>query len=112
MQYFVVDGTTQQYVPCEPPHDPIEYSISVTAGASLVGRDDKDLTSPDRPRTLLLKELVGTGRAMKKPLFFLDQPASCFVLFEGVRGSAAAEHCSKNFHTKLLAKLSSSLQYW
>jgi len=112
MQYFVVEPSTQQYVACDPPHDPVEYPISVCAGASLVGRSEADLASPERPRTLLLKELVKTGAAMKKPLFFLDQPASCFALFEGIRGSAAVDFCAKNFHTKLLAKLSSSLQYW
>lgn len=112
MQYFTVEAATQQYVPCDPPHDPVAYSINVSAGASLVGSSDTDTSLPERPRTLLLKELVPTGRAMKKPLFFLDQPASCFVLFEGVRGSAAVDYCSKNFHTKLLSKLSSQLQYW
>jgi len=110
MQYFVEDGS--HYVACAPPHDPTEYPITVGAGASLVGGTDDDLLLPDRPRTLLLKELVKTGAAMKKPLFFLDQPACCFVLMEGHRGSAAVDYCSKNFHTKLLAKLSSSLQFW
>jgi len=111
-QYFEVDPTTQQYFPCEQPHDPTEYPVAVSAGASLVGRDDAGLTLPERPRSLLLKELVKTGAAMKKPLFFLDQPASCFALFEGLRGNAAVDLCSKTFHTKLLSKLSSSLQYW
>uniref|UniRef100_A0A7S2Q391 peptidylprolyl isomerase n=1 Tax=Zooxanthella nutricula TaxID=1333877 RepID=A0A7S2Q391_9DINO len=112
MQYFTAEATTGRHVPCDAPHDPVEYLINVSAGASLVGKGDADLALAERPRTLLLKELVLTGRAMKKPLFFLDQPASCFVLFESVRGTAAAEYCAKNVHTKLLAKLSSTLQYW
>lgn len=112
MQYYTVEAATNRYVPCDAPHDPVEYAVSVSTGASLVGKSDADLVLPERPRTLLLKELVLTGRAMKKPLFFLDQPASCFVLFESVRGTAAAEYCAKNFHTKLLAKLSSTLTYW
>mmetsp|Transcript_108184 Transcript_108184/g.304778 ORF Transcript_108184/g.304778 Transcript_108184/m.304778 type:complete len:831 (+) Transcript_108184:85-2577(+) len=111
-QYFITEASTHGYVPCDPPHDPVEYPVTVSAGASLVGKSERDLVLADRPRTLLLKELVKTGVAMKRPLFFLDQPAACFVLFEGVRGSAAVDYCSKNFHTKLLAKLSSSLQYW
>jgi len=111
-KYFTKEPTSQRYVDCEPPHDPVEYPLSISAGASLVGREEGDLTRAERPRTLLLKELIKTGVAMKKPLFFLDQPASCFALFEGVRGSAAVEHCARNFHVKLLAKLSSSLQYW
>jgi len=112
MQYFKIEAATNRYVPCDAPHDPVEYLVNVSAGASLVGKDDADLSLPERPRSLLLKELVLTGRAMKKPLFFLDQPASCFVLFESVRGPAAADYCSRNFHTKLLAKLSSTLQFW
>lgn len=111
-QYFEIDATTQRYNPCAPPHDPTEYPIAVSAGSSMVGRDDGDLGAPERPRTLLLKELVKTGAAMKKPLFFLDQPASCFALFEGVRGTAAVDWVCKNFHTKLLSRLSSCLQYW
>lgn len=111
-QYFEVDAATQQYTPCEPPHDPTEYPITVSAGASLAGRDDADLVAPERPRSLLLKQLVETGAAMKKPLFFLNRPASCYALFEGVRGSAAVDWVSKNFHTKLLTKLSKNLQYW
>lgn len=110
-QYFETEGGVAVR-PCPPPHDPTEYPISVSAGASLVGRDDADLTAPERPRTLLLKELVKTGAAMKKPLFFLDEPASCFALFEGVRGTAAVDWVSKNFHTKLLSKMGQSLQYW
>eukprot|EP00928_Gymnodinium_smaydae_P076153 TRINITY_DN5913_c0_g1_i1.p1 TRINITY_DN5913_c0_g1~~TRINITY_DN5913_c0_g1_i1.p1 ORF type:complete len:843 (+),score=236.49 TRINITY_DN5913_c0_g1_i1:207-2735(+) len=111
-QYYTIDEATQQYVPCDPPHDPTEYPIGVAAGASLVGKSDADLASPARPRTILLKELVPTGRAMRKPLFFLDQPASCFVLLEGLRGSAAVDYCARNVHTKLLSRLSSTLQFW
>lgn len=112
VQYFMVDQATTKYVPCEPPHDPTEYPITVNANSSLVGRCDDDLVSADRPRTLLLKELVKTGAAMKHPLFFLDQPSACFAMFEGIRGGAAVELCSKQFHTKLLPRLSSCLQYW
>eukprot|EP00929_Paragymnodinium_shiwhaense_P088861 TRINITY_DN49170_c0_g1_i1.p1 TRINITY_DN49170_c0_g1~~TRINITY_DN49170_c0_g1_i1.p1 ORF type:complete len:837 (-),score=223.81 TRINITY_DN49170_c0_g1_i1:15-2525(-) len=114
MQYYIVDSSTEppQYTPCEPPHDPVEHPIVVNAGSSLVGKTDADLALPERPRSLLLKELVKTGIAMKKPLFFLDQPAACFVLFEGLRGAAAVDYCSKNFHTKLLQRLSAYLQYW
>merc|ERR1719401_1412197 len=83
-----------------------------SAAASLVGRGDADLTAADRPRTLLLKELIKTGAAMKHPLFFLDQPAACFVLFDGLRGGMAAEWCSRHFHTKLLPRLSASITYW
>lgn len=49
---------------------------------------------------------------MKTPLFFLDQPAACFALFDGVRGGAAVEWCSKHFHTKLLPQLSASITSW
>ncbi|CAE8718258.1 unnamed protein product, partial [Polarella glacialis] len=49
---------------------------------------------------------------MKNPLFFLDMPAACFALFDGIRGGAAVEYCSKHFHTKLLPQLSASLTFW
>jgi len=104
-RYLLIDEASNTYSECAPPHDPQDHPVAVSASASLVGRTDEDLTAAGRPRTLLLKELIKTGAAMKHPLFFLDQPAGCFVLFEGVRGSAAVEYCSKNFHTKLLAKL-------
>eukprot|EP00930_Biecheleria_cincta_P005871 TRINITY_DN106825_c0_g1_i1.p1 TRINITY_DN106825_c0_g1~~TRINITY_DN106825_c0_g1_i1.p1 ORF type:complete len:826 (-),score=171.56 TRINITY_DN106825_c0_g1_i1:12-2489(-) len=111
-QYYEIQAGTNQHIPCDPPHDPTEYPITVSAGASLAGQNDTDITAPERPRSLLLKELVKTGAAMKKPMFFLDQPASCFALFEGVRGTAAVDWASKNFHTKLFSRLSSNLQYW
>ena len=68
-----------RYIDCDVPHDPIEYSVSVSVGASLVGQTDEarghlramvqvatpapnfaewrlqDLNAPDRPRTMLLK---------------------------------------------------------
>ncbi|CAE7616304.1 exgA [Symbiodinium microadriaticum] len=111
-RYLKIDAETNSYIDCDVPHDPIEYSVSVSVGASLVGQTDEDLNAPDRPRTMLLKELVKTGAAMKTPLFFLDQPAACFAMFDGVRGGAAAEWCSKHLHTKLLPQLSASITYW
>lgn len=111
-QYLKVDSATNSYVNCDVPHDPIEYPLVVNTGASLVGQTDEDLNAPDRPRSMLLKELVKTGAAMKTPLFFLDQPAACFALFDGVRGGAAVEWCSKHFHTKLLPQLSASITSW
>lgn len=111
-RYLKVDSVTNSYVDCDMPHDPIEYPLVVNTGASLVGQTDEDLNAPDRPRSMLLKELVKTGAAMKTPLFFLDQPAACFALFDGVRGGAAVEWCSKHFHTKLLPQLSASITSW
>lgn len=111
-RYLKIDAETNSYIDCDVPHDPIEYSVSVSVGASLVGQTDEDLNAPDRPRTMLLKELVKTGAAMKTPLFFLDQPAACFAMFDGVRGGAAVEWCSKHLHTKLLPQLSASITYW
>jgi len=111
-RYLKVDSVTNSYVDCDMPHDPIEYPVVVNTGASLVGQTDEDLNAPDRPRSMLLKELVKTGAAMKTPLFFLDQPAACFALFDGVRGGAAVEWCSKHFHTKLLPQLSASITSW
>eukprot|EP00913_Durusdinium_trenchii_P013623 g12792.t2 len=111
-QYLKVDSATNSYVNCDVPHDPIEYPLVVNTGASLVGQTDEDLNAPDRPRSMLLKELVKTGAAMKTPLFFLDQPGACFALFDGVRGAAAVEWCSKHFHTKLLPQLSASITSW
>ncbi|CAE7628333.1 exgA [Symbiodinium pilosum] len=111
-RYFKIDADTNSYIDCDVPHDPIEYPVSVSVGASLVGRTDEDLNAPDRPRSMLLKELVKTGAAMKTPLFFLDQPAACYAMFDGVRGGAAVEWCSKHFHTKLLPQLSASITYW
>ncbi|CAJ1400856.1 unnamed protein product [Effrenium voratum] len=110
--YLKIDASTNSYVECDMPHDPIEYPLVVSAGASLVGQTDEDLNAADRPRSMLLKELVKTGIAMKTPLFFLDQPAACFALFDGVRGGAAVEWCSKHFHTKLLPQLSASITSW
>jgi len=111
-RYLRLDEVTNQYSECDPPHDPMEYSVTVAASASLVGRSDEDVTSPVRPRTLILKELIKTGAAMKQPLYFLDQPAACFVLLDGVRGGSASEWCSRNLHTKLLPRLSASVAYW
>lgn len=111
-RYLKVDSVTNSYVDCDMPHDPIEYPLVVNTGASLVGQTDEDLNAPDRPRSMLLKELVKTGAAMKTPLFFLDQPAACYALFDGVRGGAAVEWCSKHFHTKLLPQLSASITSW
>ncbi|CAE7765362.1 PIN1 [Symbiodinium sp. CCMP2456] len=111
-RYLKIDAETNSYIDCDVPHDPIEYSVSVSVGASLVGQTDEDLNAPDRPRSMLLKELVKTGAAMKTPLFFLDQPAACFAMFDGVRGGAAVEWCSKHLHTKLLPQLSASITYW
>lgn len=111
-RYLKVDSVTNSYVDCDMPHDPIEYPLVVNTGASLVGQTDEDLNAPDRPRSMLLKEVVKTGAAMKTPLFFLDQPAACFALFDGVRGGAAVEWCSKHFHTKLLPQLSASITSW
>eukprot|EP00747_Dinoflagellata_sp_TGD_P027753 gnl/TRDRNA2_/TRDRNA2_132802_c2_seq1.p1 gnl/TRDRNA2_/TRDRNA2_132802_c2~~gnl/TRDRNA2_/TRDRNA2_132802_c2_seq1.p1 ORF type:complete len:812 (-),score=194.69 gnl/TRDRNA2_/TRDRNA2_132802_c2_seq1:108-2543(-) len=111
-RYLLMDDASQAYRECDPPHEPTEHPMLVNASASLVGRTDEDLSSQLRPRTLLLKELVKTGAAMKHPLFFLDQPASCFAMFDGVRGGAASEWCAKHFHTKLLPKLSASIRYW
>jgi len=112
MEYFLRDPVSQKYVTCEPPHDPEEHPISVNASSSSAGASDEDLSDADRPRTLLLKELVKTGAAMKHPLFFLDQPAACFALFDGLRSGAAVDICSKHFHTKLLPRLSGSIQFW
>lgn len=111
-RYLKVDSVTNSYVDCDMPHDPIEYPLVVNTGASLVGQTDEDLNAPDRPRSMLLKELVKTGAAMKTPLFFLDQPAACYALFDGVRGGVAVEWCSKHFHTKLLPQLSASITSW
>ncbi|CAE7503510.1 exgA [Symbiodinium natans] len=111
-RYLKIDADTNSYVDCDVPHDPIEYSVSTSVGASLVGQTDEDLNAADRPRSMILKELVKTGAAMKTPLFFLDQPAACFAMFDGVRGGAAVEWCSKHFHTKLLPQLSASITYW
>lgn len=111
-RYLRLDEMTSQYSECDPPHDPMEYSVTVAASASLAGRSDEDVTSPLRPRTLILKELIKTGAAMKQPLYFLDQPAACFVLLDGVRGGSASEWCSRHLHTKLLPRLSASVSYW
>jgi len=111
-RYMLLDEASNTYSECGPPHDPQEHPVVVSASASMVGRTDEDVTAPNRPRTLLLKELIKTGAAMKNPLFFLDSPAACFALFDGVRGGTAAEWCSKHFHTKLLPRLSASLTYW
>mmetsp|Transcript_29074 Transcript_29074/g.56175 ORF Transcript_29074/g.56175 Transcript_29074/m.56175 type:complete len:828 (-) Transcript_29074:56-2539(-) len=111
-RYLHLDEVSGQYSECDPPHEPMEYSVTVAASASLVGRSDEDVTSPLRPRTLILKELVKTGAAMKQPLYFLDQPAACFVLLDGVRGGSASEWCSRQIHTKLLPRLSASVAYW
>jgi len=111
-RYLCLNEATGQYSECDPPHDPVEYSVTVAASASLVGRSDEDVASPLRPRTLILKELIKTGAAMKLPLHFLDQPAACFVLLDGVRGGSASEWCSRNLHTKLLPRLSLSVGYW
>eukprot|EP00931_Biecheleriopsis_adriatica_P055834 TRINITY_DN33089_c0_g1_i1.p1 TRINITY_DN33089_c0_g1~~TRINITY_DN33089_c0_g1_i1.p1 ORF type:complete len:835 (-),score=195.05 TRINITY_DN33089_c0_g1_i1:33-2537(-) len=112
-RYLQVDTSTNTYIESPlMPHDPMEYAISVNVGSSLVGQTDEDLNAGDRPRTLLLKELIKTGAAMKNPLFFLDSPAACFALFDGIRGGAAVEWCSKHFHTKLIPQLSAQIVYW
>jgi len=111
-RYFKIDADNNSYVDCDMPHDPMEYPVGVNVANSLVGSTDEDLNAADRPRTLVLKELVKTGAAMKNPLFFLDQPAACFALFDGIRGGAAVEWCSKHFHTKLLPQLSAQITFW
>ena len=52
----------------------------------------------DMPKTARL--------ALKFPLGFLDSPASCYALFTGLRGNAAAAHwCASQFHQRLLREV-------
>ena len=90
-----------RYVDCDVPHDPIEYPVSVSVGASLVGQTDEakpvcgfpktqqcrskislglrftgslaqDLNAPDRPRSMLLKEQLQSSGA-KQPAMRLKE---------------------------------------
>merc|ERR1719375_11289 len=63
-----------------------------------------DFDGDGETKTVLVKNLVAAGEALKIPLGHLDRPCALYALFSGHK--ATVEFCAKGFHTKLLPRMS------
>lgn len=77
-----------------------------------------DSVSQDGSQTkqVMVKDLIKAGRALKMPLDHLDKPCALFALYDGHRSgggtSPCLEFCAKQFHMKLIPKLTAYEGYW
>lgn len=104
-QFYKVNPATKEYLPI---HQSMDCGISFQAHSSVMqGRRPKQ-----EDRHVMVKDLQKAGSALKLPLHHLDTPAALFAVYDGHQGAACAEYCAKNFHMKLLPKLSANPGVW
>mmetsp|Transcript_135936 Transcript_135936/g.378874 ORF Transcript_135936/g.378874 Transcript_135936/m.378874 type:complete len:636 (+) Transcript_135936:170-2077(+) len=107
-KYFVWAEHLQQHVEADPFHVPAdEAGLSFRAEASSAGSAG---TQPGR--SVIIRDLVAAGQALRTPLQHLDRPAALFAVFQGSPGADSAEFYAKNLHTKLLRQLSQYRGFW
>jgi len=75
--------------------------VVVSDSASMQGRSP---VSEDRH--VKISDLTKAARALKLPIDHLPQPCAFFGVYDGHRGNLCSEFMAKNFHTRLLKKLS------
>ena len=63
-----------------------------------------DFDGDGEVKTVLVKDLVAAGEALKLPLGHLDRPCALYALFYGHK--AVCEAAAKGLHPKLLPRLS------
>eukprot|EP00747_Dinoflagellata_sp_TGD_P132597 gnl/TRDRNA2_/TRDRNA2_175094_c3_seq3.p1 gnl/TRDRNA2_/TRDRNA2_175094_c3~~gnl/TRDRNA2_/TRDRNA2_175094_c3_seq3.p1 ORF type:complete len:597 (-),score=190.75 gnl/TRDRNA2_/TRDRNA2_175094_c3_seq3:42-1778(-) len=61
-------------------------------------------------RHVKVTDLTKAAKAMKMPIDHLDQPCGLFAVYDGHQGVLCAEFVVKNFHGKLLKKLSADTE--
>lgn len=104
-QFFKVNPITKEYLPVHV-SEPSGITFSVDS-TFMQGRRPKQ-----EDRHVMVKDLQLVGEKLKMPLDHLDTPAALFSVFDGHQGAACAEYCAKNFHMKLLPKLSANPGIW
>jgi len=57
-------------------------------------------------RHVKVPDLTKAARALKMPIDHLEQPCSFFAVYDGHQGHLCADYIAKNFHMKLLKRLS------
>jgi len=104
-QFFKVNPITKEYLP-----------VHVSEPSGITFHVDSTFMQGRRPkqedRHVMIKDLQLVGEKLKMPLDHLDTPAALFSVFDGHQGTACAEYCAKNFHMKLLPKLSANPGMW
>eukprot|EP00397_Hematodinium_sp_SG-2012_P035027 GEMP01037625.1.p1 GENE.GEMP01037625.1~~GEMP01037625.1.p1 ORF type:complete len:568 (+),score=111.31 GEMP01037625.1:56-1705(+) len=103
--FYKVNPATKDYIQI---HQSQETGITFHADATFMqGRRPKQ-----EDRHVMVKDLQKAGAALKLPLDHLDRPAALFAVYDGHQGTACAEYCAKNFHMKLLPRLSANPGEW
>lgn len=108
-KYYQQRDGGEGYIQIGVPNAPREHTISIRLGsANMPSKAGKKLDM-----AVLLPELHKTGFLLKRPLEFLDKPASLFLLCDGLRNAAqAADFCARKLHTLVLPKLSARSSEW
>ncbi|CAK9071616.1 unnamed protein product [Durusdinium trenchii] len=110
---YLLKSTDGGWSVCPAPHVGTDCPIEVRAAASSVLRPGVG-AERKLDRSVVLADMPKTARlALKFPLGFLDSPASCYALFTGLRGNAAAAHwCASQFHQRLLKEVAKKIHGW
>mmetsp|Transcript_42913 Transcript_42913/g.96398 ORF Transcript_42913/g.96398 Transcript_42913/m.96398 type:complete len:283 (-) Transcript_42913:12-860(-) len=89
--------------------EPIDESLPralkgfVVESAAMQGRPEKQLD-----KKAIVPDLAKAAKLMKMPIDHLDQPSALYAIYDGFRGLQCVEFIAKQFHTRLLKKLSAN----
>lgn len=102
-KYFKIEEKTQVQYELDPFHSPvIEASVLCRTDSSSSGSGSSDPAAATT-KTVLIKDLISVGQALKMPLDFLDRPASLFAIFaKAGTGMQCVDYCTKNLHIQFL----------
>eukprot|EP00746_Dinoflagellata_sp_MGD_P141505 gnl/MRDRNA2_/MRDRNA2_74603_c0_seq1.p1 gnl/MRDRNA2_/MRDRNA2_74603_c0~~gnl/MRDRNA2_/MRDRNA2_74603_c0_seq1.p1 ORF type:complete len:614 (+),score=136.55 gnl/MRDRNA2_/MRDRNA2_74603_c0_seq1:88-1929(+) len=111
--YFKVDEKTKGQYEVDPFHAPKVETDVVSRTESSVSGPGTDDPSRATTKTVLIKDLISVGQALKSPLEFLDKPASMFAVFaKAGEGMECVDFCAKNLHAKLLKMFRTYHGHW
>eukprot|EP00930_Biecheleria_cincta_P036593 TRINITY_DN25081_c0_g1_i1.p1 TRINITY_DN25081_c0_g1~~TRINITY_DN25081_c0_g1_i1.p1 ORF type:complete len:564 (-),score=125.20 TRINITY_DN25081_c0_g1_i1:54-1694(-) len=83
------------------PEAPRPYFSLCADSTSMQGRRPKQ-----EDRHVKILDLTKAAKALKMPIDHLEQPCAFFSVYDGHQGHQCSEFVAKNFHVKLLKKLS------
>lgn len=105
-------GPTVAVPPAAPaaPAAPVAPAIVPGPSAGLKLLADSATMQGRRPkqedRHVKIPDLTKAAKAFKMPIDHLEQPCAFFAVYDGHQGTLCSEFLAKNFHVKLLKKLS------